>query len=156
MLEPAHRLNTIKDARYLVAAAFGNMHGIYKPGYVKLKPKIFKDEQTALDKTYGPEGRFFLVFHGGSRSSLNEIHEAIYYGVVKMNIDTDTQYAFTYPIVDHFFKNYDGVLKVDGEMGKEKAYDPLTYLPLAESSVAERVKQAVIEFRGVGTILFNV
>ena len=156
MLEAARRLNTMKDARYLVAATFGNVHGVYKPGYVKLKPTILKDGQDALAKAYGPEGRFFLVFHGGSGSSPNEIHEAIDYGVVKMNIDTDTQYAFTRPIVDHIFKNYDGVLKVDGEVGKKKTYDPRTYLALSESSMAERVKQAVIELRGVGTTLFNV
>ncbi|NNG00564.1 MAG: hypothetical protein HKM93_14350 [Desulfobacteraceae bacterium] len=125
-----------------------------KPGNVKLKPKILKDGQDALEKAFGPEGRFYLVFHGGSGSSLDEIHEAVDYGVVKMNIDTDTQYAFTRPIVDHIFKNYDGVLKVDGEVGKKKIYDPRTYLAMAENAMAERVKQAVIELRGVGTTLF--
>jgi fructose-bisphosphate aldolase, class II len=155
MLEVARRLATVKDARYLVAATFGNVHGVYKPGSVKLKPKILKDGQDALEKAYGPEGRFYLVFHGGSGSSLDDIHEAVDYGVVKMNIDTDTQYAFTRPIVDHLLKNYDGVLKIDGEVGKKKAYDPRTYLKLAESFMAERVKQAVIDLRGVGTTLFS-
>jgi fructose-bisphosphate aldolase class II len=97
------------------------VHGVYKPGRVKLKPTILRDGQDALEKAYGPEGRFFLVFHGGSGSSLDDIRKAVDYGVVKMNIDTDTQYAFTRPIVDHIFKNYDGVLKVDGEVGKKKA-----------------------------------
>lgn len=91
MLEAARRLNTVKGARSLVAATFMNVHGIYKPGNVKLKPKILKDGQQALEKAYGPEGRFYLVFHGGSGSSLDEIHEAVDCGVVKMNIDTDTQ-----------------------------------------------------------------
>jgi len=156
MIEAARRLNSVKGARYLVAATFGNMHGAYKPGHVKLKPAILKEGQNALEKEYGPEGRFFLVFHGGSGSSLDEIHEAIHYGVVKMNIDTDTQYAFTRPIADHMFKNYDGVFKVDGEVGKKKSYDPRTYFALAEASMAERVKQAVNELRGVGTTLFDM
>ena len=155
MLEAARCLNTVKGARYLVAATFGNVHGVYKPGHVKLKPTILKDGQDALEKVFGPDGRFFLVFHGGSGSSPDEIHEALDYGVVKMNIDTDAQYAFTRPIVDHMFKNYDGVLKVDGEVGKKKAYDPRSYLTLAEVSMAERVKRAVIELRGVGTTLLG-
>ena len=156
MLEAARRLNTVKDARYLVAATFGNVHGVYKPGRVKLKPRILRDGQEALEKAYGPEGRFDLVFHGGSGSSLDEIHEAMDYGVVKLNIDTDTQYAFTRPIVDHMFKNYDGVLKVDGEVGKKKSYDPRTYLALAEAAMTQRVKPAVIDLRGVGTSLLKV
>lgn len=155
MLEAARRLNSVKDARYLVAATFGNVHGVYKPGHVKLKPEILKDGQTALEKVYGQEGRFLLVFHGGSGSGLNDIHAAIDYGVVKMNIDTDTQYAFSRPIADHFFKNYDGVLKVDGDVGRKKAYDPRTYLTLAEAGMAERVKQAIVDLKGGGTTLMD-
>ena len=127
-LEVARRLNAVKGARYLLAATFGNVHGVYKPGHVKLKPSILKDCQEAVVKKYGEAARFYLVFHGGSGSELRDIHEAIDYGVVKMNIDTDTQYAFTRPIADHMFKNYDGVLKVDGEVGNKKIYDPRTYL----------------------------
>jgi fructose-bisphosphate aldolase class II len=153
MLEAARRLSTVKGARYLVAATFGNVHGVYKPGHVKLRPAVLKAGQDALEDAYGPGARFDLVFHGGSGSSLEEIHEAIEYGVVKMNIDTDTQYAFTRPIVDHVFRSYDGVLKVDGDVGKKKAYDPRTYLSLAESSMAERVKQAVRELKGAGTTM---
>jgi fructose-bisphosphate aldolase class II len=153
MLEAARRLSTVKGARYLVAATFGNVHGVYKPGHVKLRPAVLKAGQDALEDAYGPEARFDLVFHGGSGSSLEEIHEAIEYGVVKMNIDTDTQYAFTRPIVDHVFRSYDGVLKVDGDVGKKKAYDPRTYLSLAENSMAERVKQAVRELKGAGTTM---
>jgi fructose-bisphosphate aldolase class II len=152
-LEVARRLNAIKGARYLLAATFGNVHGVYKPGHVKLKPSILKDCQDAVVKQYGEEARFYLVFHGGSGSELSDIHEAIDYGVVKMNIDTDTQYAFTRPIADHMLKNYDGVLKVDGEVGNKKTYDPRIYLGLAESAMAARVKQAAQDLKAVGTTM---
>ncbi len=154
-LEVARRLNVVKGARYLLAATFGNVHGVYKPGQVKLKPSILKDCQDAVVNAYGARARFALVFHGGSGSTLPEIREAVDYGVVKMNIDTDTQYAFTRPIADHMLKNYDGVLKVDGEVGSKKAYDPRTYLADAEKAMAERVKQAVKDLRGEGTTLFK-
>jgi fructose-bisphosphate aldolase, class II len=153
MIEVARRLGTVKGARFLLAATFGNVHGVYKPGHVKLKPSILKDGQDAVEKKYGQDARFYLVFHGGSGSLLEEIHEAIDYGVVKMNIDTDTQYAFTRAIADHMFKNYDGVLKVDGEVGNKKKYDPRSYLALAEAAMAERVKAAVTALRGNGTSL---
>jgi fructose-bisphosphate aldolase class II len=153
-LDVARRLNAVKGARYLLAATFGNVHGVYKPGHVKLKPSILKDCQEAVAKAYGEKARFALVFHGGSGSTLEEIREAVDYGVVKMNIDTDTQYAFTRPIADHMLKNYDGVLKVDGEVGSKKSYDPRTYLAAAEKAMAERVKQAVKDLRGEGTTLF--
>ncbi|HEY6006844.1 MAG TPA: class II fructose-bisphosphate aldolase, partial [Geobacteraceae bacterium] len=154
-LEVARRLNAITGARYLLAATFGNVHGVYKPGHVKLKPSILKDCQDAVVKEYGEKARFDLVFHGGSGSSPAEISESIGYGVVKMNIDTDTQYAFTRPIAGHMFTHYDGVLRVDGEMGDKKAYDPRTYLALAETAMAERVKRAVTELRGTGTTMFK-
>jgi len=154
-LEVARRLNAIKGGRYLLAATFGNVHGVYKPGQVKLKPSILKDCQDAVVKQYGEQARFYLVFHGGSGSELRDIHEAIDYGVVKMNIDTDTQYAFTRPIAHHMMKNYDGVLKVDGEVGNKKTYDPRTYLALGEAAMAERVKQAVSDLKGNGTTLFK-
>jgi fructose-bisphosphate aldolase class II len=154
-LEVARRLNGIKGARYLLAATFGNVHGVYKPGQVKLKPSILKACQDAVVKQYGEEARFYLVFHGGSGSELRDIHEAIDYGVVKMNIDTDTQYAFTRPIADHMLKNYDGVLKVDGEVGNKKTYDPRIYLGLAESAMAARVKQAAQDLRATGTTMYK-
>jgi fructose-bisphosphate aldolase class II len=154
-LEVASRLNAIKGARYLLAATFGNVHGVYKPGHVKLKPSILKDCQDAVVKKYGEQARFYLVFHGGSGSELRDIHEALEYGVVKMNIDTDTQYAFTRPIVDHMFKNYSGVLKVDGEVGDKKSYDPRTYFTLAETAMADRIKLAVTELKGVGTTMYK-
>jgi fructose-bisphosphate aldolase, class II len=153
-LEAARRLNAVVGARYLLAATFGNVHGVYKPGHVQLKPSILRDCQDAVEKSFGKGARFDLVFHGGSGSSVAEIREAIDYGVVKMNLDTDTQYAFTRPIADHMFRNYDGVLKVDGEVGNKKAYDPRTYLALAEEALALRVRQAVNDLRSAGTTLF--
>lgn len=154
-LEVARRLNEVRGARYLLAATFGNVHGVYKPGHVKLRPSILKDCQEAVVKKYGEDARFYFVFHGGSGSELPDIHEALDYGVVKMNIDTDMQYAFTRVIAAHFFKNYDGILKVDGEVGNKKAYDPRSYLALAESAMAERVKQAVKELRTAGTTMMT-
>ncbi len=154
-LEVAKRLNVIAGARYLLAATFGNVHGVYKPGQVKLKPKVLRDCQEAVVKKYGEPARFYLVFHGGSGSTIEEIHEAVDYGVVKMNIDTDMQYAFSRPVADHFFKNYDGVLRVDGEVGNKKAYDPRTYLAQAEAAMAARVKQAVSDLRGTGTTIYG-
>jgi fructose-bisphosphate aldolase class II len=154
-LEVYGRLNAVAGVRYLLAATFGNVHGVYKPGHVKLRPKVLRDCQEAVVKRYGQAARFYLVFHGGSGSSIDEIHEALDYGVVKMNIDTDTQYAFTRPIADHMLKHYDGVLKVDGEVGNKKAYDPRVYLAMAETAMAVRVRQAVSDLRAVGTTLFK-
>jgi fructose-bisphosphate aldolase class II len=153
MLEVAKRLNQVKGARYMLAATFGNVHGVYKPGHVQLKPTILKEGQEAVIKEYGNEARFDLVFHGGSGSSIKEIHETLDYGVIKMNIDTDTQYAFTRPIVDHMFKNYDGVLKVEKEVGNKKKYDPRVYLKLAEEAMAQRVIQAANDLRSAGNTI---
>ena len=142
--------------RYLLAATFGNVHGVYKPGNVKLRPEILKmGQQVAARKLGLPEGSrpLDLVFHGGSGSQLAEIHEALSYGVVKMNVDTDTQYAFTRPIAGHMFTNYNGVLKIDGEVGNKKAYDPRSYLKLAEQSMADRVVRACEDLRSAGRTL---
>ena len=155
MLAVAETLNSVKGARYLLAATFGNVHGVYKPGAVKLKPSILKEGQEAVEKAYGKGARLYLVFHGGSGSGADEINETLDYGVVKMNVDTDTQYAFTRPIADHMLKNYDGVLKVDGDVGSKKTYDPRVYLRLAEASMAERVKKVVKTLRGEGTSLYK-
>jgi len=135
--------------RYMLAATFGNVHGVYKPGNVKLKPTILRDGQQAIAKACGGSSAM-LVFHGGSGSSLEEIHETLDYGVIKMNIDTDTQYAFTRAIADHMFKNYDGVLKVDGEVGNKKVFDPRPYMKKAEQSMADRVVQACNDLRCAG------
>ncbi|GLW09941.1 class II fructose-bisphosphate aldolase [Microtetraspora sp. NBRC 13810] len=139
--------------RYMLAATFGNVHGVYKPGHVKLRPSVLKEIQDAVGAKYGKEKPFDLVFHGGSGSLLSEIHEAISYGVVKMNIDTDTQYAFTRPIADHVLRNYDGVLKVDGEVGNKKAYDPRSYGKSAEAGMAARVVQGCQDLKSAGNKL---
>jgi fructose-bisphosphate aldolase class II len=140
--------------RFLLAATFGNVHGVYKPGNVVLQPKILRDGQQAVQAKHGTgENPLDLVFHGGSGSTLEEIHESLAYGVIKMNIDTDTQYAFTRPIVDHVLRSYDGVLKIDGEVGEKKAYDPRSYLKKATAGMKERVVQACADLRSAGTSL---
>jgi fructose-bisphosphate aldolase class II len=144
-------LGTGEKGRYLLAATFGNVHGVYKPGNVQLRPEILQDLQDEVGKKVGNPKPFDLVFHGGSGSSLDEIREAVGYGVVKMNVDTDTQYAFTREIAGHMFTNYDGVLKVDGEVGNKKAYDPRTYLKLAENGMAARVVEACEALQSAGT-----
>ncbi|MHB2024447.1 MAG: class II fructose-bisphosphate aldolase [Mycobacteriales bacterium] len=153
MLRVAEVLGTGEQGRYLLAAVFGNVHGVYKPGNVKLRTSILDDGQRYVGEKLGRERPFDLVFHGGSGSTLEEIRETLDYGVVKMNVDTDTQYAFTRPVVDHAFRNYDGVLKVDGEVGAKKAYDPRTWGRLAEAGMAARVVQACADLRSTGTTL---
>jgi len=141
--------------RYMFAATFGNVHGHYKPGAVKLRPDILKLGQEAVVKKHGAKAKFDLVFHGGSGTPVEEIRETLNYGVVKMNIDTDTQYAFTRPIADHMFKNYAGVLKVDGEVGDKKQYDPRAYLKQAEKGVADRLGSACDDLLSTGKSLFG-
>jgi fructose-bisphosphate aldolase, class II len=150
MVRTAEVLGTGERGRYLLAAVFGNVHGVYKPGAVQLRPSILDDGQRAVEERFGTGGRHYLVFHGGSGSSLAEIHETLGYGVVKMNIDTDTQYAFTRPIADHMFTGYAGVLKVDGSVGDKKVYDPRTYMKKAETGMSERVAQACVDLRSTG------
>jgi fructose-bisphosphate aldolase class II len=148
----ADKLGLGQRGRYLVAATFGNVHGVYKPGNVVLTPSILKDLQEAVQKKHNTKDKpLDLVFHGGSGSLLSEIRESLDYGVIKMNIDTDTQYAFTRPIVDHIFKNYDGILKIDGEVGNKKVYDPRAYGKLAEANMAARVVRACEDLRSTGT-----
>ena len=142
-----------EQGRYIAALTFGNVHGVYKPGNVKLRPEILGEIQAALAAKYGVQKPLDLVFHGGSGSLLSEIREALDYGVVKMNVDTDTQYAFTRPVAAHTFTNYDGVLKVDGEVGNKKAYDPRAWGKLAEEGMAKRVGQACEDLRSTGTSL---
>jgi len=141
--------------RFTFAATFGNVHGHYKPGAVKLKPEILKQGQAAVTAKYGAKAEMDLVFHGGSGSLLEEIRETLEYGVVKMNVDTDTQYAFTRPIAEHMFKNYDGVLKIDGEVGNKKVYDPRAYLKAAEQGMSARVAVACSDLLSNGKTLFG-
>jgi fructose-bisphosphate aldolase class II len=150
-LRTAEVLGTGENGRYMLAATFGNVHGVYKPGNVKLRPSILKDIQDEVAASVGRGKPFDLVFHGGSGSELEEIRETLDYGVVKMNVDTDTQYAFTRPIAEHMFRNYDGVLKVDGEVGNKKQYDPRAYGKAAEGGMAARVVEACEHLRSAGT-----
>ena len=152
-LATAEALGLGERGRYILAATFGNVHGVYKPGHVKLRPAVLKEIQETVGAKYGKDKPFDLVFHGGSGSALEEIREAISYGVVKMNVDTDTQYAFTRPIADHMFRSYDGVLKVDGDVGNKKAYDPRSYGKAAEAGMAARVTEACQDLLSVGTKL---
>ncbi|WP_405102198.1 class II fructose-bisphosphate aldolase [Micromonospora sp. NBC_01412] len=140
-----------EKGRYMAALTFGNVHGVYKPGNVKLRPEILNQIQQAVGAKYGKDKPLSLVFHGGSGSLLEEIREALDYGVVKMNIDTDTQYAFTRPVADHMLRNYDGVLKVDGEVGNKKLYDPRAWGKLAEAGLSARVVEACEHLRSTGT-----
>ena len=146
-------LGTGDKGRYITALTFGNVHGVYKPGAVKLRPEVLKDIQEEVGAKIGKERPFDLVFHGGSGSTLEEIRSAVDYGVVKMNIDTDTQYAFTRPAAGHMFTSYDGVLKVDGEVGSKKAYDPRAWGKIAEAGMAKRVVEACEDLRSAGTSL---
>jgi fructose-bisphosphate aldolase, class II len=153
-LDTVTALGTGENGRYLLAATFGNVHGVYKPGNVKLRPDVLKEGQAAASAKLGlPAGSkpFDLVFHGGSGSDLSDIHEALGYGVVKMNVDTDTQYAFTRPIAGHMFVNYDGVLKIDAEVGNKKFYDPRSYLKAAETGMVARVITACEDLKSAGT-----
>jgi fructose-bisphosphate aldolase class II len=149
----ADALGTGENGRYMLAATFGNVHGVYKPGNVKLKPEILKQIQDEVGGKVGKDKPFDLVFHGGSGSLLEEIRATLDYGVVKMNVDTDTQYAFTRPVVDHMMRNYDGVLKIDGEVGNKKQYDPRSWGKAAEAAMAARVVRACEDLRSAGTKL---
>jgi fructose-bisphosphate aldolase class II len=144
------KLGLGEKGRYIVALTFGNVHGVYKPGSVKLRPEVLKEIQDAVGAKYGREKPFDLVFHGGSGSTPQEISDAVDYGVVKMNIDTDTQYAFTRPVAGWMMTNYDGVLKVDGDVGNKKMYDPRAWGTAAEGGMAQRIVEACENLRSAG------
>ena len=149
-LAVAEKLGLGERGRYILAATFGNVHGVYKPGHVKLRPPVLKEIQEAVGAKYGQEKPFDLVFHGGSGSALEEIREAISYGVVKMNVDTDTQYAFTRPVAGFMFTKYEGVLKVDGDVGRKKDYDPRAWGKAGEQGMTDRVVHACEDLLCVG------
>jgi fructose-bisphosphate aldolase class II len=153
MVQVYETLNGI--GRFMFAATFGNVHGAYKPGSVKLQPTILRDGQNAVIEKYGKEAEMDLVFHGGSGSDLSDIRETLDYGVVKMNIDTDTQYAFTRPIVTHICENIEGVLKIDGEVGNKKVYDPRGYLKKAEQSLCDRLKECCDDLLSTGNSIYG-
>jgi len=137
--------------RYIAALTFGNVHGVYKPGNVVLRPELLKEIQDGIAAKYGTGPKpLDLVFHGGSGSSDAEIAEAVANGVIKMNIDTDTQYAYSRSVADSVLRNYDGFLKVDGEVGNKKIYDPRSWGKLAETSMAARVAEATRQLGSAG------
>jgi fructose-bisphosphate aldolase class II len=155
-LRTAEAMGLGENGRYMTALTFGNVHGVYKPGNVKLRPEILRQAQVAVAKEHGlgdDAKPFDLVFHGGSGSLLEEIRTALDFGVVKMNIDTDTQYAYTRPVAGHMMTNYDGVLKVDGDVGNKKTYDPRAWGKAAEAGMAKRVVVGCEDLRSVGTTL---
>jgi fructose-bisphosphate aldolase class II len=141
------------DGRYLLAATFGNVHGVYADVNAKLRPEILGELQEAVIARHGDEAAFNFVFHGGSGSSPAQIAEALSHGVVKMNVDTDMQYAYSRAVADHLFRNYDAVLKVDGRFGDKKAYDPRAWTRAAEASMAARVVQACEDLGATGKSL---
>ena len=149
-LATAEALGLGEHGRYILAATFGNVHGVYKPGHVRLRPAVLKEIQDAVGAKYGKDKPFDLVFHGGSGSDLEDIREAISYGTVKMNVDTDTQYAFTRPVAGFMFANYDGVLKIDGEVGNKKAYDPRAWGKAGEAAMTARVVHACEDLMSAG------
>ena len=142
-----------EKGRYITALTFGNVHGVYKPGNVKLRPELLDQIQREVGEKLGKERPFDLVFHGGSGSSAQEIKDAVSFGVIKMNVDTDTQYAFTRPVAGHMLGNYEGVLKIDGEVGNKKLYDPRTWGAKAEDGMAARVVQACENLGSAGTAI---
>jgi fructose-bisphosphate aldolase class II len=141
--------------RFMFAATFGNVHGAYKPGAVKLKPTILRDGQKVVMDKHGAEAEMDLVFHGGSGSSLEDLRETLDYGVIKMNIDTDTQYAFTRPVVTHICENIEGVLKIEEEVGNKKVYDPRSYLKKAEQSLCDRLMRACDDLLSTGKSIYQ-
>ena len=141
-----------ENGRWIAALTFGNVHGVYKPGNVKLRPELLGEIQDGIAARFGTAAHpLDLVFHGGSGSTDEEIALAVKNGVIKMNIDTDTQYAFTRSVAGFMFSRYDGVLKIDGEVGDKKAYDPRAWGKVAESAMAERVVQATRQLGSAGT-----
>ncbi|MBM9433931.1 class II fructose-bisphosphate aldolase [Flaviflexus equikiangi] len=150
-LKTVEALGLGENGRYLTALTFGNVHGVYKPGFVKLRPELLGDIQKEIGEKFGKDKPFDLVFHGGSGSTSEEIATAVKNGVIKMNIDTDTQYAFTRPVAEWMLKNYDGVLKVDGDVGNKKQYDPRAWGKAAEKGMADRIVEACQQLGSVGT-----
>ncbi|AUC22030.1 MULTISPECIES: class II fructose-bisphosphate aldolase [Polaribacter] len=150
-------LSKVSD-KFTIAAAFGNVHGVYKPGNVKLTPKILKNSQEFITKKYGvEENHIDFVFHGGSGSTLEEIREAIGYGVIKMNIDTDMQYAFMSGIRDYMGEKADYLKSQIGspdgpESPNKKYYDPRKWLREGEATFITRLKQAFSDLNNVDTL----
>ena len=149
LLQVAEALGTGARGRYLLAATFGNVHGVYAPGHVKLRPEILADGQAALERAH-PGARFQYVFHGSSGSSPEELRAAVDNGVVKVNLDTEAQYAFTRAAAAHIVANRKGVLADETALGDKRAYDPRAWGAKAESAMAQRVAQACEELGSAG------
>ncbi len=150
-------LSKISD-QFTIAAAFGNVHGVYKPGNVKLTPKILKNSQEYISKKYNvKDNHIDFVFHGGSGSTVDEIREAIGYGVIKMNIDTDMQYAFTSGVRDYISEKADYIKSQIGnpegeELPNKKYYDPRVWLRKGEITFVDRLKKAFEDLNNVNTL----
>jgi fructose-bisphosphate aldolase class II len=155
---PADLLRTVdalgagEQGRYLLAATFGNAHGAHPPGQVRLRPEILRAGQDVLARVR-PGARFDYVFHGSSGSAPAELHAAIRNGVVKVNLDTDAQYAFTRAVAGHMLDHWDGVLRVDGGLGDKRAYDPRAWGRKAEGAMAARVAAAAEQLGAAGRSL---
>ena len=140
-----------EQGRYMAALTFGNVHGVYKPGNVKLRPELLGEIQAGIQAKYGTGVKpLDLVFHGGSGSSDEEIATAVANGAIKMNVDTDTQYAFSRSVADSVLRDYDGFLKIDGEVGNKKVYDPRAWGKKAESAMAVRVAESARQLGSAG------
>ena len=146
------------SSKFMIAAAFGNVHGVYKLGNVKLMPKILKNSQEYISKKYKlPANTINFVFHGGSGSSLQEIKESIGYGIVKMNIDTDLQYAFMEGVRDYIVEKKDFLVSQIGNPGgddipNKKYYDPRKWLRLGEESMKKRLQKAFEDLNNINTL----
>ena len=144
--------------RFTIAAAFGNVHGVYKPGNVKLTPKILKNSQEFISEKYGVEHNHIdFVFHGGSGSTLEEIRESIGYGVIKMNIDTDLQYAFMSGVRDYVQGNKDYLQSQIGnpegdDVPNKKKYDPRVWLREGEKAFSDRLQKAFEDLNNIDTL----
>src|SRR5215204_865086 len=149
LLQVAGALGTGERGRYLLAATFGNVHGVYAPGHVKLRPEILADGQEALERSY-PGARFQYVFHGSSGSSHDKLQAAVDNGVVKVNLDTEAQYAYTRAAASHMIANREGVLADEPALGDKRAYDPRAWGAKAEAAMAERVAQACQQLGSAG------
>ena len=154
LMRVAAALGTGEERRYLLAATFGNVHGVHASRRAHLRPEILSDGQAALAERH-PGSRFQYVFHGSSGSDAADVRAAIEAGVVKVNLDTDAQYAFTRAVAGHVFSNYDGVLKVDGDVGRKSAYDPRSWGAAAEAALARRVSEASRLFGSAGRTLLG-
>jgi fructose-bisphosphate aldolase class II len=152
LLRTVEVLGAGERGRYLLAATFGNAHGAHAPGRVVLRPEILREGQEALARVR-PGARFDYVFHGSSGSALADLRTAVGYGVVKVNLDTDAQYAFTRAVAGHVLDHWDGVLRVDDGLGDKRAYDPRAWGREAEAAMAARVAAAAEQLGAAGRSL---